>query len=79
MRSRAQNGKARKIERKAASLRPSRPGGGKNRADLSIRFEIVGEGEETTKLLGCEGRRRGCEERERSGVKKGESEERETE
>ena len=65
MRSRAQNGKARKIERKAASLRPSRPGGGKDRADLSIRFEIVGEGEETTKLLGCEGRRRGCEERER--------------
>jgi len=44
MRSRAQNGKARKIERKAASLRPSRPGGGKDRADLSIRFAIVGEG-----------------------------------
>jgi len=73
MRSRAQNGKARKIERKAASLRPSRPGGGKDRADLSIRFEIVGEGEETTKLLGCEGRRRagrGCEEREREKCSK---------
>jgi len=65
MRSRAQNGKARKIERKAASLRPSRPGGGKDRADLSIRFAIVGEGEgEETKLLGCVCERRGRRERE---------------
>lgn len=61
-----------KDREKSCGLAPSRPGGGKDRADLSIRFRLLGRegrgGE--TKLLGC-ARRRGRREKERCAVKMG--------
>uniref|UniRef100_A0A0A9F532 Uncharacterized protein n=1 Tax=Arundo donax TaxID=35708 RepID=A0A0A9F532_ARUDO len=54
----SQNGEARKIERKAGNLRRAVRGGGKDRADLSIRFAIFGE----KRSLGCARGRREREE-----------------